>query len=425
MWQPLLAGEARMNAIRVASHIAEELMEWVGRLEDDTLSSGSAGLAVLFHYYAKSVPGTGCRGLVRELLGRGMSALEAKPMPPALHGGFVGILWAMAHLGDYWISDGDGNGGGNALADIDLALLESLKRSPWSGDFDLVNGLAGIGSYALERLPDPTAAAMLEAIVDRLEEMSEVSPLGAAWYSGPELMRGTALLESPRGCYNFGLAHGIPGVVGVLGAALRAGIAARKAGRLLEGAVGWLLAHRLPPSHASRYLRCIGPGVEPTPARTGWCYGDPGVAAAIEVAAHGAGRPDWSAEAAAIGRTAAGRTRAESGVVDGCFCHGASGVAHMFNRLGQSTRDPALAAAARDWLARLLEMARDGEGIGGYASRTADENGRPGWEANPGMLDGAAGVALTLLAAATEVEPEWDRMFMLSARNPSRSDDAG
>jgi lantibiotic biosynthesis protein len=32
----------------------------------------------------------------------------------------------------------------------------------------------------------------------------------------------------------------------------------------------------------------------------------------------------------------------------------------------------------------------------------------------PGLLDGASGVALVLLAAATPVEPVWDRLFLLS-----------
>jgi lantibiotic biosynthesis protein len=33
---------------------------------------------------------------------------------------------------------------------------------------------------------------------------------------------------------------------------------------------------------------------------------------------------------------------------------------------------------------------------------------------NPGLLEGAAGVALVLLTAATPAEPIWDRILMLS-----------
>jgi hypothetical protein len=32
----------------------------------------------------------------------------------------------------------------------------------------------------------------------------------------------------------------------------------------------------------------------------------------------------------------------------------------------------------------------------------------------PGVLDGAAGVAMVLLAAAVDVEPDWDRLFLLA-----------
>jgi hypothetical protein len=32
----------------------------------------------------------------------------------------------------------------------------------------------------------------------------------------------------------------------------------------------------------------------------------------------------------------------------------------------------------------------------------------------PGLLDGAPGVILALLAASTDVEPIWDRLFLLS-----------
>jgi len=38
------------------------------------------------------------------------------------------------------------------------------------------------------------------------------------------------------------------------------------------------------------------------------------------------------------------------------------------------------------------------------------------WIAAPGILE-AAGIALALLAATTPIEPEWDRMFLLSGRS--------
>jgi len=36
------------------------------------------------------------------------------------------------------------------------------------------------------------------------------------------------------------------------------------------------------------------------------------------------------------------------------------------------------------------------------------------WVDQPGLLDGAPGVALALLAASTHAEPTWDRLFLLA-----------
>jgi hypothetical protein len=39
-----------------------------------------------------------------------------------------------------------------------------------------------------------------------------------------------------------------------------------------------------------------------------------------------------------------------------------------------------------------------------------------------GFLMGAAGIGLALLAAATSVEPEWDRLLLLSSRSGHGAD---
>jgi hypothetical protein len=54
--------------------------------------------------------------------------------------------------------------------------------------------------------------------------------------------------------------------------------------------------------------------------------------------------------------------------------------------------------------------------IAGFPARRPNPD-RPNeiqWVADPGILTGAAGVALALLAATTDIEPEWDRMMLVS-----------
>lgn len=78
----------------------------------------------------------------------------------------------------------------------------------------------------------------------------------------------------------------------MLGRAIAAGVAVDKARPLLDGAVRWVLAQRRH-DEESLFPYCVGEGVEPKLARAAWCYGDPGIAAALLVTARAVGEPVW------------------------------------------------------------------------------------------------------------------------------------
>ena len=119
-----------------------------------------------------------------------------------------------------------------------------------------------------------------------------------------------------------------------------------------------------------------------------------------------------------MGRAAATRAPEDSGVVDAGLCHGAAGVAHLFNRMYQATGAPRLGEAAQFWFERTLALRRAGEGMSGFSAWMSAPDGEQGWVADPYFLTGAAGIGLALLAAVTPCEPEWDRV-LLTAVPPS------
>ncbi len=65
--------------------------------------------------------------------------------------------------------------------------------------------------------------------------------------------------------------------------------------------------------------------------------------------------------------------------------------------------------AAIAWCARTLEWREPEKGIGGFSAWTSLVG-----PDDPGLLMGAGGVALALLAAAGESTPDWDRAMLLS-----------
>jgi len=225
----------------------------------------------------------------------------------------------------------------------------------------------------------------------------------------------------PNGHYDLGLAHGVPGVIAFLGrvCSLNLGGAAMltkaqaKAQSLLDGAVPWLLAQKRTASKSSVFPHFTGSDIRPTSSRVAWCYGDLGIATALLAAAWGRNNTKWREEAFRLARNAARRTASESGVKDCGLCHGAAGVGHLFNRLFQGTGDPLFKEAALSWFHRTLRMRRASEGIAGFFALELGSSGRLRSTAKVGLLAGATGVALALLAAATNVEPSWDRMMGL------------
>ena len=225
-------------------------------------------------------------------------------------------------------------------------------------------------------------------------------------------------------------------MIGVLGEMVSAGLdrgTARQARELLAGAVEWLLGQSLPPGSSSRFPCPVAPGVDSAPdTRLAWCHGDVGAALALLGAARAAGEPEWECQALSAARAATARPRDQGGVYDGGLCHGAAGLAHLYNRLFHATGDPLFKVEAIAWIERLLAQRQPGRGVAGWlswqaVSEFADRNLGAGWMevSMPGFLTGAAGIGLTLLGAVSPVEPAWDRLLLCSVPSAAELEWAG
>jgi lantibiotic biosynthesis protein len=369
------------------------------------LAGGESGLALFFSYLDQARPGEGFDEFAMELLERTILATAENPLMPGLYSGFSGVAWTLEHLAGKLYEDVEGEE--DAGEEVTAALVEHVALTPWQGHYDLISGLVGLGVFALERLPRPGGEECLRRVVARL---TELNPQGITWRTGPEIMSEKDVEIFPAGNYNLGVAHGVPGVIALLGLAQRAGVECRD---LLDGAVEWLLAQKLPPDLGSFFGYNVAAGAEAAVSRVAWCYGDLGISATLMVAARAVGQRAWEAEALEIARRTAERALKDSSVIDVGICHGAAGVAHLFNRLYQATGDPALADAARRWIDEALALRRD-EGIGGFLAWAPNEERELAWREDAGFLTGSAGIGLVLMAAATAVEPAWDRVLQVS-----------
>lgn len=416
-WCPLLTGRAAERAREAVAEVARNLpsrSETILRespARHMSLAGGKAGFALFYGYLAEVTGEAEHTETAARYLDEATVYLTEQVTLPDLFAGFTGVAWVTEHLTGriFEVGDGDPN------EEVDEVLTGLLRQTPWREDYDLIRGLVGFGIYGLERLRGPSGRMLLEQVVARLDELAVREGDRVTWFTPPELLSQHQREVSPSGYFNVGLAHGMPAVIPLLARTAAFGVAEERARDLLTKSVRWLLDEKGKVGGGSCFPYTIGTDGSRVPSRLAWCYGDLGIAAALLDAAVVAGEAEWRDEALDIARRCAERTPEVAGDKDAGLCHGAAGIAHVFNRLYQGSGDERLAEAARGWFERVWDYHRPGESVAGFPSWNPGRFGTPpGWEADAGFLTGDTGVALALLAAISTVSPDWDRILAIS-----------
>jgi len=396
-WRPVVDGAIADDAATAILRLAEPLRELEPELP--TLNQGAAGLAILFGYLAETQLVSDASDVAWAHLARARQGLADLALPPELYGGFVGTAWACEHVDAHLVGERPDV---DELTTIDDAVLGVLAQ-PDPRIFDLIGGTAGLAVYALERAQSPRRRRMLVLVARHLVVISERGwSTPREWLADPD--------APPDGWLDLGVAHGIPGVVAILGELAARGVATE----IYRDAVSALLVHQQDRGE-SAFPATLRSDRASSPSRLAWCYGDPGIAAALCTAAVATDDRELLARAGEIAARAARRDPATSGVVDAGLCHGSIGLALCFQVVAVATGDAACADAARFWVRDALSRFADD----GTVIRARLSSGGA-WErvSSTGLLNGAAGLALGLLAATTPVAAAWARVFLAFPATP-------
>lgn len=335
-----------------------------------------------------------------DAMSEAIEALAAEQTAPGLYGGAARIGWTVAHCAS-------GDDAEAVCRAIDQALLRRLDD--WTAEYDLISGLVGLGVYAIER--GAAGAAVLGGVLTGLEGYA-----ARGWLTPPALLPDHQRAVAPGGYVNFGLAHGVPGVVALTAQLCGRGIEPARSRALLEDALRRMLDANPPRAHGR--FASWHPTERPPSPRLAWCYDDLGAAAALLVAGVVAGHAEAHDAGLAVARDCAARSYDDARISDAGICHGAAGIAHVFNRMAQATGDAALRDAAVRWIDHTLAIRRT-EPIAGFPADLPGPDGKRAYVPDPTLLTGAAGVALVLHAASSEIEPLWDRLLQVDL--PPRS----
>ncbi len=423
-WRAVATASQRERAQRLALSIAGTLRrppaaaptrKWLR----SSVAEGDAGMALMCGYVGACSGDPAWWARAHQALQSAVTfAAHEGPVPSGLFDGLAGLGFVASSLAR------EGRSYQRLLASIDDALHRYLGRLPSDddaghprSDFDAEGGLSGVGTYLLQRIDQPGGRAAATRVAQLLigDALDPATP--PPWAKVGDAVHGFFRTRFPHGFVDCGLAHGVAGPLAFLARARALGVQAEGLDAATRHLITWLDAHRRDDAYGPRWP--VGVSLDTTghvagfddsgePPPDAWCYGTPGVARALWLA--GTATDDGTAcERAADAMLAVYPRWADCRhVIAPGLCHGLAGLLQITMRFHHDTGDERFAHHARALLDRLLVLY---EPDSAYGYR---EHGHPRNPDNPGFVDGAAGVAMTLLAASTDVAPDWDRMLLIA-----------
>jgi len=313
-WRPLLDGPLRTRAQEAALFVAERMRdpEYVKEMAEVArqqsiypsdwspadLASGDAGLALMYSYLDACFPGQGWDALTQQYLRIAAAGTRQSTLVfPALFGGTAGLALTLSQA-----SQG-GKRYQKTLDGLRKGLCEQVLIQPWrrpetqegvaSYDFDLISGAAGVLAYLVSiKQADPTIQTAITHLLAYLLWLGEPGqPVGRErWYIPPDLLPNEWHRQfSPRGNFNCGLAHGIPGPLAVLSLTWLAGYRSPGLRETIAYLADWVAEHHIeqewgidwPDSVPLERATTARNWQQLSPARAAWCYGAPGVARSL------------------------------------------------------------------------------------------------------------------------------------------------
>ncbi|MFI9402526.1 lanthionine synthetase C family protein [Nocardia sp. NPDC052316] len=418
-WRSVLPTESASPAIAVAVRVGERLRDAASAQRPN-----DAGRAVLFGQLDRVLPEDEWAACSHACL-----AAAARTVEQAEHGylGLFGGLCEVAFAAEALSRNGTRyqrllDGLDEVIAGSAAGLGAAVARTPAGlpfAAFDVVAGLAGTGAYLLCRRQEPRARTALHAVLTGLVAVCGEQDGLPNWHTRFEAMiPNTPMSRSyPTGVLNCGLAHGIPGPLAVLALAESAGVSVAGQREAIARVARWLVAHRCDDEWGPNWPTGVAlpdaTGSTPPPhgpTHNAWCYGSPGVARALWLAGIALG-DNALTETAVATMAAVFRRPAADRRIDASagLCHGVAGLLQITLRFAHDTGDAVFTTAAAALTSQLLAMFEP-ERRYGYSALAESGSATD----DPSLLDGAAGVALALLAAATDVAPSWDRTLLLA-----------
>jgi lantibiotic modifying enzyme len=287
------------------------------------------------------------------------------------------------------------------LSDIDTILLRKMRYELSQRNIGgFVNGALGYGLYFLQRCRydyeqfQPIVAELVQGILQCAIHVES----GCYWASHLTPQKEATYLSMP---------HGSAAILLFLAKAVEMNLfSAGPLSDITHKAIAYIKAHE---AHGQHY-HFIDIVQEPNKSRLALCYGDMGIGYMLLRAGTAFRNEVWRQEGLVLLRNCAARkSQPETGVLDASILFGATGLALMFDRIGQITGETLMTDAAEFWYNEILKY---GHAEGGYAGFKAAYNQ---WHTHTNLAfsEGIIGIGCGLIKSLNPGKVNFDDLIWL------------
>lgn len=315
--------------------------------------------------------------------------------------GLAGLGWMLHHIQNDGIIDVGDN---EFFTELNVVLFNKMKYYLEADNFDFLYGAAGICWYFIKTNQKGKNIPAIQYFLDALKAKARKCGDFHYWVFRKN---DETLLNK----INLGLAHGIPAIIVILSEIAKIEEFKQESIKLLYPALSLIASTKQDYHKSGSYFAytaeiqndCLVPDNERS--RLAWCYGDLSVAWSLLKGALAINNPQILslAEEAIIFNTSRNNSE-DTWVFDHIVCHGSSGNALFFKRIGEYMKNEQIAKASDYWLRFCL-------GSKEFLTFNTQYNK---YEQNFSLLEGTSGIGLVLLSFLSDEKQWWDECLLLS-----------
>ena len=361
-----------------------------------TLTGGLAGKLLLLNSLSSYSEIKLEEKLNSQVLDKVFATIPHQALDHSLASGIAGIGWALEETGVNTEED--------QCIEIDECLIELLSVDHWQGEYELLYGLVGVGVYALSRMGQLSGRKLCSLVVNHLQALAVESETQMFWRTptGSVFIRDNV----PQPQIDLGVAHGNLGVLGLLQKLVEVEFEVEQTRPMLTKVLNFYST--ITKGHESYLPSHLGGEHK---SLLGWCYGDLTSALLIIKSAKVLDSEAFYQFGIEVAQATLARKAEFEGLRDAALCHGAAGIALIYQRLFQETQIQAFNERRDYWCRKLLEQAEaEPELTGLMAKHKQTAEPFPG----EGLLSGYAGIALSILSIVSPDCIGWDEFLLLS-----------